>query len=265
MTRIVSRIDAGGADFRENAAQMESLVAELRRRLAQAAAGGGEEARARHLARGKLLPRDRIEALLDPGSPFLEIAPLAAGGMYGDDAPAAGLVAGIGRIHGNQLLVVANDATVKGGTYYPVTVKKHLRAQEIACRILRSCRRLGVHAIAVYSEADRGALHVRSADESVCIGPAPARVSYLNAGAIIEAARSTRADAIHPGYGFLSENAQLRRRPWSEAGVTFMGAPDARQRSPLMARQDAAWQLMAEAHGVAVSAAGCMGANRGPR
>jgi 3-methylcrotonyl-CoA carboxylase beta subunit len=132
MTRIVSRIDAGGADFRDNATQMQSLVDDLRKRLTAAAVGGGEEARAKHLARGKLLPRDRIEALLDPGSPFLEIAPLAAGAMYGDDAPAAGLVAGIGRILGRELLVVANDATVKGGTYYPITVKKHLRAQEIA-------------------------------------------------------------------------------------------------------------------------------------
>jgi 3-methylcrotonyl-CoA carboxylase beta subunit len=132
VTRIVTRVDAGSADFRDNAARMETLAAELRARLARAAKGGGDDARAKHLARGKLLPRDRIEALLDPGSPFLEIAPLAAGGMYGDDAPAAGLVAGIGRIHGGVLLVIANDATVKGGTYYPITVKKHLRAQEIA-------------------------------------------------------------------------------------------------------------------------------------
>ncbi|MGH8196920.1 MAG: acyl-CoA carboxylase subunit beta, partial [Steroidobacteraceae bacterium] len=132
MTRIASRVDAGSADYRDNASQLEALVAELRRRQALAAQGGGEDARAKHLARGKLLPRDRIEALLDPGSPFLEIAPLAAGGMYGDDAPAAGLIAGIGRIHGHELVIVANDATVKGGTYYPVTVKKHLRAQEIA-------------------------------------------------------------------------------------------------------------------------------------
>jgi 3-methylcrotonyl-CoA carboxylase beta subunit len=132
MTRIASRVDAGSPEFRENAAHMAGLVAELKRRQAQAAAGGGDAARAKHVARGKLLPRERIEALLDPGSPFLEIAPLAAGGMYGDDAPAAGLVAGIGRIRGEELLVVANDATVKGGTYYPITVKKHLRAQEIA-------------------------------------------------------------------------------------------------------------------------------------
>ena len=132
MTRIASRIDAGGAEFRANAAHMAGLVEELRTRQAAAAAGGGEDARAKHVGRGKLLPRDRIEALLDPGSPFLELSPLAAGGMYGDDAPAAGVVAGIGRVHGVEVLVVANDATVKGGTYYPVTVRKHLRAQEIA-------------------------------------------------------------------------------------------------------------------------------------
>ena len=93
MTRIVTRADPGSAEYRENAAHMQSLVDDLRRRLAAAAGGGGEDARAKHLARGKLLPRDRVEALLDPGSPFLEIAPLAAGGMYGDEAPAAGLVA----------------------------------------------------------------------------------------------------------------------------------------------------------------------------
>jgi 3-methylcrotonyl-CoA carboxylase beta subunit len=130
--RIASRVDAGSPEFEANAAHMARLVAELKRRQRIAAAGGDDAARARHVARGKLLPRDRIEALLDPASPFLEIAPLAAGGMYGDEAPAAGLVAGIGRIHGEELLVVANDATVKGGTYYPITVKKHLRAQEIA-------------------------------------------------------------------------------------------------------------------------------------
>jgi len=132
MTRLASRIDPRSSGFRDNAAQMESLVAELQDRLRQTNAGGGEEARAKHLARDKLLPRERIEALLDPGSPFLELAPLAASGLYGDEAPAAGLVAGIGRVHGKEVLVVANDATVKGGTYYPLTVKKHLRAQEIA-------------------------------------------------------------------------------------------------------------------------------------
>jgi 3-methylcrotonyl-CoA carboxylase beta subunit len=132
MTRIASRVDAGSDGYRDNAAEMSALVAELRARQDRAAAGGGEDARAKHLARGKLLPRERIEALLDAGSPFLELAPLAAGGMYGDEAPAAGLVTGIGRIHGAEHMVVANDATVKGGTYYPLTVKKHLRAQDIA-------------------------------------------------------------------------------------------------------------------------------------
>jgi len=132
MTRIASRVDAGSAEFRDNAAHMTGLVEDLRGRQARAALGGGEEARARHVARGKLLPRDRVEALLDLGSPFLELSALAANGMYGNDAPAAGVVAGIGRVHGREVLVVANDATVKGGTYYPLTVRKHLRAQEIA-------------------------------------------------------------------------------------------------------------------------------------
>jgi len=108
------------------------LVAELRERLAVAAAGGPERSRERHVARGKLLPRDRIDTLLDEGSPFLEVAPLAATGMYGDESPAAGVIAGIGLVHGRHVMVVCNDATVKGGTYYPMTVKKHLRAQEIA-------------------------------------------------------------------------------------------------------------------------------------
>ncbi|APT90134.1 methylcrotonoyl-CoA carboxylase [Corynebacterium sphenisci DSM 44792] len=108
------------------------LAADLRGRLRRAAAGGGERARARHIARGKLLPRQRIDELLDPGSPFLEIAPLAADGMYGGKVPAAGVVAGIGLVAGRRCMVVANDATVSGGTYYPMTVKKHLRAQEIA-------------------------------------------------------------------------------------------------------------------------------------
>ncbi len=114
-------------------------VAELRERLAAVAEGGGEKARRRHLERGKLLPRTRIDRLLDPGSPFLEIAPLAAYGMYEDKAPAAGLIAGIGRVAGRLCLIVANDATVSGGTYYPITVKKHLRAQEIAAQNRLPC------------------------------------------------------------------------------------------------------------------------------
>ena len=109
-----------------------ALVAQLRAKLAAAALGGPQRARGRHVERGKLLPRDRVDGLLDPGSPFLEVAPLAAEGMYDGDCPAAGIITGIGRVSGRECMVVANDATVKGGTYYPVTVKKHLRAQEIA-------------------------------------------------------------------------------------------------------------------------------------
>jgi 3-methylcrotonyl-CoA carboxylase beta subunit len=110
----------------------ESNVAALRERLDRVALGGGEKARARHIDRGKLLPRDRVDTLLDAGSPFLEIAPLAAEDMYDGKAPAAGVIAGIGRVAGRECIIIANDATVSGGTYYPVTVKKHLRAQEIA-------------------------------------------------------------------------------------------------------------------------------------
>jgi 3-methylcrotonyl-CoA carboxylase beta subunit len=118
--------------FRRNVGAHEALVADLREQLRAAALGGGEKARARHTGRGKLLPRDRVDALLDPGSPFLELSPLAAHGLYDGDAPAAGIVTGVGRVAGREVVVVANDATVKGGTYYPMTVKKHLRAQEVA-------------------------------------------------------------------------------------------------------------------------------------
>ncbi|WP_293782969.1 carboxyl transferase domain-containing protein, partial [uncultured Aeromicrobium sp.] len=112
--------------------RLHDLVAELRERTAAARQGGSLPARERHVARGKLLPRDRVDHLLDPGSPFLEIAPLAAYEMYGGEVPSAGIVTGIGRVSGRECVIVANDATVKGGTYYPLTVKKHLRAQTIA-------------------------------------------------------------------------------------------------------------------------------------
>src|SRR3954451_4985602 len=114
------------------AEDMVALVEDLRARLAVVRQGGSESARARHLSRGKLLARDRVDRLLDPGSPFLELSPLAATGMYDDSVPSAGIVTGVGRVSGRECVVVANDATVKGGTYYPVTVKKHLRAQEVA-------------------------------------------------------------------------------------------------------------------------------------
>ena len=132
MPVLQTRINPQSAEFAANRHAMEALVGDLRAQIASAARGGGETARARHLARGKLLPRDRIDQLLDPGSPFLECSPLAAFGMYGTEAPAAGLITGIGQIAGRECVVVCNDATVKGGTYYPMTVKKHLRAQEIA-------------------------------------------------------------------------------------------------------------------------------------
>ncbi|MET8831883.1 carboxyl transferase domain-containing protein [Streptomyces sp. NPDC004610] len=129
---LSSAADPASAAFRANEAAQRALVAELHGRLAAARLGGGERARQRHTARGKLLPRDRVDTLLDPGSPFLELAPLAAEGMYEGQAPAAGVIAGIGRVSGRECVIVANDATVKGGTYYPMTVKKHLRAQEVA-------------------------------------------------------------------------------------------------------------------------------------
>src|SRR5436309_2239028 len=115
------------------------LVGDLRARLTTAALGGPAKARERHVARGKLLPRQRVDRLLDPGSPFLELSPLAASGMYGDDCPGAGIITGIGRVSGRECVIVANDATVKGGTYYPITVKKHLRAQEVALQNRLPC------------------------------------------------------------------------------------------------------------------------------
>jgi 3-methylcrotonyl-CoA carboxylase beta subunit len=132
MDRLTSTLDPASERFSANRDHHLGLVEELRGRLADAALGGPERAREKHVARGKLLPRERVEALLDPGTPFLELSPLAAFGMYGGDAPGAGIITGIGRIAGTECVVVANDATVKGGTYYPMTVKKHLRSQEVA-------------------------------------------------------------------------------------------------------------------------------------
>ncbi|MGJ5896782.1 methylcrotonoyl-CoA carboxylase [Streptomyces sp. V2] len=129
---LTSAADPASETWRANEAAHSALAEELRGKLAAARLGGGEKARARHTARGKLLPRERVDTLLDPGSPFLELAPLAAEGMYDGQAPAAGVIAGIGRVSGRECVIVANDATVKGGTYYPMTVKKHLRAQEVA-------------------------------------------------------------------------------------------------------------------------------------
>src|SRR6478736_5754589 len=132
MSKLVTQLNPRSEAFQANASAMRALVDDLRTQFTQVEAGGGEAARAKHTARGKLLPRDRVAQLLDPGTPFLELSPLAAHGMYNGDAPGAGIIAGVGRVNGVDCMVVCNDATVKGGTYYPMTVKKHLRAQEIA-------------------------------------------------------------------------------------------------------------------------------------
>ena len=115
--------DPGDPAYQRYVKEHTALVDDLRARMATAARGGGERARQRHVDRGKLLPRDRVESLVDPGSPFLELSPLAAVGMYDDEAPAAGVITGVGRVSGRECVIVANDATVKGGTYYPMTVK----------------------------------------------------------------------------------------------------------------------------------------------
>jgi 3-methylcrotonyl-CoA carboxylase beta subunit len=132
MAILDSQLNVRSAEFQANASAMQAIVDDLKAKVAKVGEGGGEDARKKHTSRGKLLPRERVNQLLDPGTPFLEFSQLAAFGMYKDDAPGAGIITGIGRVAGRECVIVCNDATVKGGTYYPVTVKKHLRAQEIA-------------------------------------------------------------------------------------------------------------------------------------
>jgi 3-methylcrotonyl-CoA carboxylase beta subunit len=139
MPLIPSSLDTRSDEFAANARSMGALVEDLRAKVAQVSLGGGEAARAKHVARGKLLPRERVDLLLDPGTPFLELSQLAAWDMYGNDAPSAGIITGIGRVSGVECVIVCNDATVKGGTYFPMTVKKHLRAQEIAAQNRLPC------------------------------------------------------------------------------------------------------------------------------
>jgi 3-methylcrotonyl-CoA carboxylase beta subunit len=129
---IRSQLKTRSAEFRANAERMQALVSDLREKIAAVTQGGDAAARDKHTARGKMLPRERVNRLLDPGSPFLEIGQLAAWGMYSGDVHSASIICGIGRVSGRECVIVANDATIKGGTYYPMTVKKHLRAQEIA-------------------------------------------------------------------------------------------------------------------------------------
>src|SRR3954462_9346552 len=139
MPVIDSKLDPHSDAFRSTAAAMRALLEDLGEKVAQVEQGGGEAAQARHTGRGKLLPRERAQQLLDPGTPFLELSQLAAWDMYGGEAPGAGLITGIGRISGRECVIVCNDATVKGGTYYPVTIKKHLLAQTIAAENKLPC------------------------------------------------------------------------------------------------------------------------------
>ncbi len=139
MAALTSSVDSKTKEFKQNAAAMAALVEELRRRREEAALGGAEKARERHVKRGKLLPRERVMRLLDLGTPFLELSPLAANGLYDDAIHGAGLITGIGRIEGRECVIVCNDSTIKGGTYLPMTVKKHLRAQEIAAENRLPC------------------------------------------------------------------------------------------------------------------------------
>ena len=155
MTILETAANTRSPEFKANAGAMAELVADLRATVAAVEAGGGEKARNRHLERGKMLPRERVRTLVDAGSPFLELSQLAAHRVYDEDVPAAGLITGIGRIEGRECVVVANDATVKGGTYYPLTVKKHLRAQEIAAENRLPCVYLVDSGGAFLPEQDR--------------------------------------------------------------------------------------------------------------
>ncbi|NNK79844.1 MAG: methylcrotonoyl-CoA carboxylase, partial [Litoreibacter sp.] len=137
--RLTSSISPSSDTFQENLARNSAALEICAEAAAAAASGGGEKSRERHVSRGKMLPRDRVANLLDPGAPFLEIGATAAHGMYERAAPCAGLIAGVGRVHGQDVMVVCNDATVKGGTYFPMSVKKHLRAQEIAAECNLPC------------------------------------------------------------------------------------------------------------------------------
>src|SRR5437868_5715491 len=139
LDRLESHVDVSSEEFRKNHARMSALVTELRDRTASVRQGGGEKYLQRHREQGKLPARERIGKLLDPGSPFLELSPLAAWDLYENEAPAAGIITGVGRVSGREVLIVANDATVKGGTYYPITVKKHVRAQEVAMQNRLPC------------------------------------------------------------------------------------------------------------------------------
>ena len=213
---IETAIDPRSAEFRRNAATHRAEAEELRAAVARAAEGGGEAARARHEARGKLPARERIRRLLDPGSPFLELSQLAAHGMYDDEVPCAGIVTGVGRVEGRPCMVVANDATVKGGTYYPITAKKHLRAQEIAAENRLAC---------VYL-VESGGAHLPSQDEVFPDREGFGRIFYrqatMSAAGIPQVAvvlgSSTAGGAYVPA---MSDEAIIVRGQ----GTIFLGGP----------------------------------------
>jgi 3-methylcrotonyl-CoA carboxylase beta subunit len=212
---IKTRLDRESPAFQSNAAHHRALVDELRVEVARTSEGGGAQAQQKHSARGKLLPRDRVRALLDPGTPFLELSQLAAHGMYDGDAPSAGIITGIGRVEGREVVIVANDATVKGGTYYPMTVKKHLRAQEIAAQNRLPC---------VYL-VDSGGAFLPLQDEVFPDKEHFGRIFYNQANL------SARACADRRGHGLVHRGRRLRARHVrrvdhrEEPGTIFLGGP----------------------------------------
>ena len=178
-----SSIDPTSSEFARNADVMRGLVAELREKLKVVSGGGGETARKRHTSRGKMLARERVDLLVDPGTAFLELSPLAAHGLYGGDVHSASVITGVGRISGRECMIVANDATIKGGTYYPMTVKKHLRAQDIARQNNLPC---------VYM-VDSGGAFLPMQDE-IFPGRAAFRPHLLQSGADVRARYSADRD-----------------------------------------------------------------------
>ena len=239
MAQIVSKIDTRSQEFADNRAAMQPLVDDLQATLQRNAAGGSAAARDKHTKAGKLLARERIAALLDPGSPFLELSALAAQGVYGEELPGAGLITGIGRVSGRECMVVANDPTVKGGTYYPLTVKKHLRAQEIAggeracpastwskaaarfCRSRTRCFRTATTS-AGYSSIRRGSPRRASRRSPWCTAPAPPAAPMCRPCPITRSSCAIRAACFWAGRRWCGRRPARRsmRSPWAARTCT---------------------------------------------
>ena len=247
MAKLHSQVSASTERFQANAASMQRLIGELQEKTAKAALGGPESSRTRHAARGKLLPRERVEQLVDPGSPFLELSPLAAEGMYDGEAPAAGVITGIGRVSGRECVIVCNDATVKGGAYFPITVKKHLRAQEVAIENSLPC---------VYL-VDSGGANLPPPVGSVP-GPRALRANLLQPGQHERAGHPAgrgRDGIVHGGrrlcaghVGRDSDRAQAGHDlpRWTSAGEGRDRARSSRQRilaGPMCTRAGPAWRI----------------------